>query len=202
MALAFIAAGLVICPYETDQTPLHTVFEYSSLCFSSMFYLAVFLKLAELVFHIPEFHEADYICSMLFIIPGFPFITSGIDLAKLDLRSGLERLTYAIIIVMVATLFAWIMALLLHLEPADFTALHLSAAARLIFRVIASFWRSIRFLDHVQQFSFDGRQRAAFIGAIANTLRLELVDFTHMPPAAAAFIGALTAGLLLLFIKE
>lgn len=39
---------------------------------------------------------------MLFIIPGFPFITSGIDLAKLDLRSGLERLTYAIIIVLVA----------------------------------------------------------------------------------------------------
>ena len=72
---------------------------------------AIFLKLAELVFHIPEFHEAGYICAMLFIIPGFPFITSGICLAKLDLRSGLERLTYAIIIVMVATLFAWIMAL-------------------------------------------------------------------------------------------
>ena len=33
-------------------------------------------------------HEAGYICAMLFIIPGFPFITSGIDLAKLDLRSG------------------------------------------------------------------------------------------------------------------
>ncbi len=43
---------------------------------------------------------------------------------------------------------------------------------------------------------------AAFIGAIANTLRLELVDFTHMPPAAAAFIGALTAGLLASFIKK
>ena len=47
---------------------------------------------------------------MLFIIPGFPFITSGIDLAKLDLRSGLERLSYAVIIVLVATLTAWIMA--------------------------------------------------------------------------------------------
>ena len=41
-----------------------------------------------------------------------PFITSGIDLAKLDLRSGLERLTYSIIIILVATMFAWIMALL------------------------------------------------------------------------------------------
>ena len=37
---------------------------------------------------------------------------------------------------------------------------------------------------------------AAVIGSIANTLRLELVDFTGLPAAAAAFIGALTAGLL------
>lgn len=54
---------------------------------------------------------------MLFIIPGFPFITSGIDLAKLDMRSGLERLTYAIIIITVATMTAWIMALILKLQP-------------------------------------------------------------------------------------
>ena len=132
MALAFIAAGIGNLIRTKLIKHHYTLFlniavSVSAACFT----YAVFLKLAELVFHIPEFHEAGYICSMLFIIPGFPFITSGIDLAKLDLRSGLERLTYAIIIVMVATLFAWIMALLLHLEPADFTALHLSAAARL-----------------------------------------------------------------------
>ena len=103
---------------------------------------------------------------MLFIIPGFPFITSGIDLAKLDLRSGLERLTYAIIIVMVATLFAWIMALLLHLEPADFTTLHLSAAARLIFRVIASFCGVFGFSIMFNS-SHSMAATAAFIGAIA-----------------------------------
>ena len=108
-----------------------------------------------MAFNVPSIHEAGYICSMLFIIPGFPFITSGIDLAKLDLRSGLERLAYAIIIVMVATMFAWIMALLLQLN-----------------------------------------------GAIANSLRLELVDLTGMPAPAAAFAGALTAGLLASFIKE
>ena len=37
---------------------------------------------------------------------------------------------------------------------------------------------------------------AAAIGAIANTLRLELVDIAKFPPAAAAFIGALTAEIL------
>ena len=43
---------------------------------------------------------------------------------------------------------------------------------------------------------------AACIGAVANTLRLELVDYTGMPSAAAAFIGALTAGLLASTIKR
>ena len=202
MALAFIAAGIGNLIRTKLIKHHYTLFlniavSVSATCFT----YAVFLKLAELVFHIPEFHESGYICSMLFIIPGFPFITSGIDLAKLDLRSGLERLTYAIIIVMVATLFAWIMALLLHLEPADFTALHLSAAARLIFRVIASFCGVFGFSIMFNS-SHSMAATAAFIGAIANTLRLELVDFTHMPPAAAAFIGALTAGLLASFIKK
>lgn len=202
MALAFIAAGIGNLIRTKLIKHHYTLFlniavSVSAACFT----YAVFLKLAELDFHIPEFHEAGYICSMLFIIPGFPFITSGIDLAKLDLRSGLERLTYAIIIVMVATLFAWIMALLLHLEPADFTALHLSAAARLIFRVIASFCGVFGFSIMFNS-SHSMAATAAFIGAIANTLRLELVDFTHMPPAAAAFIGALTAGLLASFIKK
>lgn len=202
MALAFIAAGIGNLIRTKLIKHHYTLFlniavSVSAACFT----YAVFLKLAELVFHIPALHEAGYICSMLFIIPGFPFITSGIDLAKLDLRSGLERLTYAIIIVMVATLFAWIMALLLNLKPADFTALHLSAVARLLFRIIASFCGVFGFSIMFNS-SYSMAATAAFIGAIANTLRLELVDFTHIPPAAAAFIGALIAGLLASFIKK
>ena len=42
----------------------------------------------------------------------------------------------------------------------------------------------------------------AGIGAVANTLRLEFVDLTGMPPAVAAFIGALTAGILASLIKN
>ena len=84
--------------------------------------------------------KPDISVPMLFIIPGFPFITSGIDLAKLDLRSGLERLTYSIIIVLVATMFAWIMALILKLQPVDFLAIHLEyQRSMLVFRLLASF---------------------------------------------------------------
>lgn len=77
---------------------------HSLICFGSLSGLCGTLKAAELLWEIPIQHEAGYICAMLFIIPGFPFITSGIDLAKLDMRSGMERLMYALIIVLVATM--------------------------------------------------------------------------------------------------
>lgn len=172
----------------------------SSVSMACLVY-AGFLKIGEILFSISIQHEAGYICAMLFIIPGFPFITSGIDLAKLDLRSGLERLTYSIIIVLGATMFAWIMALLLKLQPQDFVALHLGNMMHLALRLIASFCGvfgfSIMFNSSVYMAA-----TAACIGAVANTLRLELVDYTGMPSAAAAFIGALTAGLLASIIKR
>ena len=138
---------------------------------------------------------------MLFIIPGFPFITSGIDLAKLDLRSGLERLTYSIIIILVATMFAWIMALLLKLQPQDFTTIHMSKILLLVLRIITSFCGVFGFSIMFNS-SIPMATTAACIGADANTLRLELIDFTLMPYSVAAFIGALTAGLLASFIKS
>ena len=146
-------------------------------------------------------HEAGYICAMLFIIPGFPFITSGIDLSKLDMRSGIERLTYALIIIIVATMTAWLMALILHLTPMDFLPLHLTLWQFILFRLAASFCGvfgfSVMFNSPVKLAA-----SAAVIGALANTLRLELVDLVSFPPAAAAFVGAFTAGILASLLKK
>lgn len=131
----------------------------------------------------------------------FPFYHKWIDLAKLDMRSGMERLMYALIIVLVATMSAWIMALVLNLQPVDFLKLDLTQEEWIIFRLLASFCGVFGF-----SIMFNSPTRlaavAAGIGAIANTLRLELVDLTALPPAAAAFVGALTAGLLATMIKN
>ena len=43
---------------------------------------------------------------------------------------------------------------------------------------------------------------AGCVGMIANTLRLELIDFADMPVGAAAFIGALSAGLMASLLKK
>lgn len=202
MLLVFIAAG--IGNYiRTKMIHRHFTLLLNisvSISVACLIY-ALCLKFAQVMFNVSSIHEPGYICSILFIIPGFPFITSGIDLAKLDLRSGIERLTYSSIIVLVATVFAWIMALILNLTPSDFTPIYMNAVLRLVLRIIASFCGVLGF-----SFMFNSSLKmagtAALIGCLANTLRLELVDFTAMPAAAAAFIGALTAGLLASVIKK
>ena len=202
MLCAFIGAGIgnfIRCKLSKHHFTLFLCI-VSSVSAACLVYAGV-LKIAELLLGISIQHEAGYICAMLFIIPGFPFITSGIDLAKLDMRSGIERLNYALIIILVATMTAWIMALLLHLQPVDFMKISLPVWGWILFRILASFCGVLGF-----SIMFNSPVRlaevAAAIGAIANTLRLELVDIAKFPPAAAAFIGALTAGILASLIKN
>ena len=202
MFCAFVGAGLgnfLRCKLTKHHYTLFLgiVLSVSLACLS----YAGLLKLGEIFLGLSVKHEAGYICAMLFIIPGFPFITSGIDLAKLDMRSGIERLGYALIIILVATMSAWIMALILHLQPVDFIKISLPLAGWIIFRFLASFCGVFGF-----SIMFNSPVRiacsTAVLGAIANTLRLELVDLVALPPAVAAFIGALTAGLLASLLKN
>ena len=111
MLCAFIGAGIgnyIRCKMTKHHLTLFLgiISSVSAACLS----YTVLLRLLQLFFTVNVQHEAGYICSMLFIIPGFPFITSGIDLAKLDMRSGMERLMYSLIIITVATMTAWILA--------------------------------------------------------------------------------------------
>ena len=202
MLCAFFGAGIgnyLRCKLTKHHFTLFLCI-VSSVSLACLVY-AGFLKIGEMLFGISVQHEAGYICAMLFIIPGFPFITSGIDLAKLDMRSGTERLMYALIVVLVATMAAWIMALLLHLQPVDFIKMSMPVGMWIVLHLIASFCGvfgfSVMFNSPVRLAA-----TAAMIGAVANTLRLELVDLSAIPPAAAAFIGALTAGILASLIKN
>ena len=138
---------------------------------------------------------------MLFVIPGFPLITGGIDLAKLDLRSGLERVSYALLIILTATMTGWATAVICHFQPADFEPLELQKWTLLCFRLIASFCGVYGFslmFNSPRKMAFT----AALIGMFTNTLRLELVDLAHMPIGAAAFIGAFCTGCIASVVKK
>ncbi|MBT1174317.1 threonine/serine exporter family protein [Bifidobacterium sp. LC6] len=139
-------------------------------------------------------HDTAYIGAMLFVIPGFPLITSGLDMAKIDFPSGIQRLAYFLCIVLMATLAGWMVASIVHLNPTGFEPLGLNVwvngALRFVFAFLGVWGFSIM---------FNSPQRmclvAATIGAITDTLRLEIVDH-GVPAEAGAFIGALLAGLL------
>ncbi len=139
-------------------------------------------------------YNAGYIGAMLFVIPGFPLITSGLDIAKLDLRSGIERLVYALSIIITATLVAWLISSIVGLRPDEFSDLSLSPVALTVLRAVMSFVGVFGF-----SVLFNSSRRmaatAGVVGAIANTLRLTLVDL-QVTPEGAAFAGALAAGLL------
>lgn len=159
------------------------------------------IKLAEIIFGISSVHQAGYICSMLFIIPGFPLITGGLDLAKLDLRSGLERITYALLIIITATATGWAAAGIYHFSPGNFEPLELDPVLHGVLIAAASFVGvfgfSLMFNSPIKMAA-----TAGLIGVVSNTLRLELIEITGIPAAAAAFIGTFTAGLIASVIKR
>lgn len=139
-------------------------------------------------------HNTAYIGSVLFVIPGFPLITGGLDIAKIDFPSGIQRLCYTMAIILMGTLAGWMVASLVQLNPQGFTPLGLNPWLNAVLRLITAF-------AGVWGFSvlFNSPQRmclvAGVIGAITDTLRLTMADF-GVAAEIAAFTGALLAGLL------
>ena len=152
------------------------------------------LRLIGLLDPIALTHDTAYIGAMLFVIPGFPLITGGLDMAKIDFPSGIQRVAYVLSIILMATLAGWGVAMIVHLNPTGFEPLGLNPWVNTGLRAVTAFLGVWGF-----SIMFNSPQRmclvAATIGMITDTLRLTLVDF-GVPAEAGAFIGALLAGLL------
>ena len=202
MLCAFAGAGIgnyIRCKLSKHHYTLFLciIVSISAACLS----YSVMLKLLEICFAVKVEHEAGYICAMLFIIPGFPFITSGIDLAKLDLRSGMERMMYSVIIISVATMTAWVLAMVLGLKPLSFTTMSLGLWQWIVLRICASFGGVFGFSVMFNS-PWKLAVAAGIIGAVSNTLRLEMLDITSVPAPVAAFAGAVAAGVLASVLKR
>ncbi|PKZ45512.1 threonine/serine exporter ThrE family protein [Gardnerella vaginalis] len=139
-------------------------------------------------------HNTAYIGSVLFVIPGFPLITGGLDIAKIDFPSGIQRLCYTMAIILMGTLAGWMVASLVQLNPQGFTPLGLNPWLNAVLRMITAFagvWGFSVLFNSPQRMCFV----AGIIGAITDTLRLTMADF-GVAAEIAAFTGALLAGLL------
>lgn len=165
----------------------------------AVYFLA--FHIGKLLFNLDYHHAYGYIGAMLFVIPGFPFITSGLDMSKLDMRSGFERMTYALLVIVIATMSGWAVATILKLHPGSMLKLSINPIVLTVLRLITSFCGVFGF-----SIMFNSRPNmaatAAIMGAMANTLRLSLVDYAHMAPALAAFMAALLSGLLASVVRN
>ena len=60
---------------------------------------------------------AGFISACIFLIPGFPLVTAGLDLTRIDLQAGIPRLVYAAMVVLAITIGVWVVASLAGLSP-------------------------------------------------------------------------------------
>lgn len=66
---------------------------------------------------------AGFICASIFLIPGFPLVTAGLDLTRIDLQVGIPRLVYAGMVVLAITIGVWLVAGLSGVSPDPVPAL-------------------------------------------------------------------------------
>lgn len=136
--------------------------------------------------------DPGYIAALLFLVPGFPMITSILDMARLDFTAGLARAAYSFGLVVSATASAWVVSFLTGLTPLA-TQSALPGAWQWIAYVVATFLGVAGFAV-----MFNSTPRmvliAASLGTIGNLARLAMVS-ASMPAQLGAGLGGLIVGL-------
>jgi uncharacterized membrane protein YjjP (DUF1212 family) len=137
---------------------------------------------------------AGLICSAIFLIPGFPLVTAGLDLTRIDLLAGLPRLTYAAMVLLSITIGVWTMVTLSGASPDLVPPLDGPPAAIWVAMLLASFfavfgWATM-FNSPWQMAVASGV--AAMLGNIPRLLMLQ----AGAKPHVATFVGTFLMGLL------
>jgi len=144
-----------------------------------------------------ETHAAGYISSVLFLLPGFALITGALDMAKFDLRAGIERIAYGTMLTVAAGVSVWAVSLAVTLDIAPRSDADIEFAWQVALWAVAS---GVGVAGFAVMFNSPRRLAltAGVIGAAANTARLWAVD-AGMPVQAATALACLLVGCLAAF---
>lgn len=140
-------------------------------------------------------HESGVVSAVLFLVPGFPLVTSILDLIRQDFSAGISRGTYVAMLLISSAVAVWATTALFSWDVADTVAgYHLTPAVLFAARAVATFFAAFGFA-----MLFNAPLRAcalaAVIGALINTGRLTAQD-ANLNSLAAVGLAALCAGLL------
>lgn len=139
-------------------------------------------------------HAAGYISSVLFLLPGFALITGALDMAKMDLEAGIQRIAYGTMITMAAGVSVWAVSLVTTLSSGPRVGDGFGTAAQVAVWAVAS---AVGVMGFACMFNspLGMAVAAAGIGAVANTLRLVAADH-GIPIQAATAMACFLVGVL------
>ena len=83
---------------------------------------------------------AGFISACIFLIPGFPLVTAGLDLTRIDLQAGIPRLVYAAMVLLSITIGVWLVAILAGLSADPVPPLDAATPVVLAVSAVASFF--------------------------------------------------------------
>ena len=137
---------------------------------------------------------AGFVCSAIFLIPGFPLVTGGLELVRLDLHAGIPRLVYAATVLLAITIGVWLLTTISGVQPALVPAPTGPFVLVWMARVAASFFAV---LGWAMMFNSPLRSALAsgLIAVVANVPRLVALD-QQVPNHVATFWSCFLIGLL------
>ncbi|MBM7825752.1 uncharacterized membrane protein YjjP (DUF1212 family) [Arcanobacterium pluranimalium] len=153
--------------------------------------IVVLLHAANLI----DSHQAGMVCAVLFLVPGFPLVTSILDLIRQDFSAGISRGAYVVMLLISTATAVWAFSEIADWGIMDVHAGYsLSFAWLLVGRAIATFIAAYGFA-----MLFNAPPLACLLaacnGAFINVARLTVKDL-GMNPIAAVGLAALIAGLI------
>ena len=155
----------------------------------------IYLMLADLLTNtgLHTIHGPGYVASLLFLVPGFPMITSILDMVRMDFTAGLSRATYSVGLILAATMSAWVFSAATGLQPLPAQTVFPYPWAWFAYAVatacgVAGF--AILFNSSPCTVAW-----AAALGACGNLCRLALVG-VNLPAQLAAGVGGIVIGFL------
>ena len=135
-----------------------------------------------------------FICASIFLIPGFPLVTAGLELTRLDLTAGVPRMTYAAMIFVAIAIGVWVVAKaggitgdppppVVPMAPAVLWGL------RAVAGFVAVFGWALMLNAPLRTAAVAG-----VIGIVGNAVRLAMAD-SGIPDHVAVFTGCVVMGL-------
>ncbi len=172
----------------------HLAVVLTSATVATGLYLA-FTRLLDVAFESgSERMPAGLVCAAIFLIPGFPLVTAGLDLARIDLLAGIPRMVYAVLVLLAITIGLWIVATVSKASPDPVPAPEGNAALIWAGLMAASFFAVFGWAMMFNT-PFWTAVASGAIAMIGNVPRLLLIEH-GIKPHVATFVGCFIIGLL------